>query len=462
MIERDKSFFTLVDDPKFFEFNNINLIKYFYDEYENQKLFNLEPVYRKDLINKNRWLSLVKYLSPVGFTKALIFMIKVRKSKKEKVLFYGSSDNRHVNVSGVIYDLYNYNIIRTLSREKVIIFQNKRDTSQKVYPTDLCLMDFAIPQIFLLMILLLFRFNKLRKFASQINKKYSDLGFTNKKIIWLTIFFWAKYYVYTKVLSFIKVKSVLSICHYSKHPFNLACKRNSIPNVELMHGHVMKSHTKYNIPNLPPQFYLPMRTLLPDKFGAYGNYWKENLIYGKLFDEKQIELIGYYLLADPLKKKNKINGKVTILITTQAFVQKEILEYVKFLKDKLSSKNVKIIIKPHPAEDPNEYIKIKDDNLVYVSTDDIYQLLNMSDVHIGVYSTVLFEAIRYNVINYVLYTEKFSHFCDEIIQSRVALKLKTEEIPSFENPQEHNTEYYFAEYNERLLKRIVFDYESVN
>jgi hypothetical protein len=449
------NFFSIVDDPNSFVFHHANMVKIFYDEYTTILKKKTEPVYRKDLRNKYSLQALIRYLSPARLFKAWSFILKESRQPDGKVFWYGLTD-RYVTVENEVYDVYNYNILKTLGRENVICMQDTRDKQSKKYLPDIYLEDFALPVFFLQVYLTVIWNRKINRFAKNLVQKYPKLGFSSKQVKRIVVKFWAKYFLFRSILKKLKSKSVVNLCHYSKHSFNLACRHLGIPNLELMHGHIMRTHPYYNIPNLPPGFFLPMRELLPDTIGVYGQYWKDNLIEGKQFSCEQVKVAGYYLHNGGIHK-SKQDERTTILITTQPYVQKEIIEYVSFLKSHLNASTTKVIIKPHPAEDISNYLAIQDSQLVYVITGDVYTLLQTADIHISVFSTVLFEAIRYDLANYVLFVNRFARECNDIIDSGVAERLNLDEIPALNPVISKNARYYFDDFDIQRFHDMIIE-----
>ncbi len=438
------NFFSIVDDPNSFVFNCENLVKLFYDEYTTLLKKKTEPVYRKDLRNKYNVQALIRYLSPVRMIKAWSFLLRESRLTDRKIFWYGLTD-RYVTVHNEVYDVYNFNIVKTLGRDEVVCMQDTSDKHKKSFMPDFYLEDFVLPLLIIQVYLTIFEYSSRKRFGKGLINKYPELGFTQKQINRILVKFWAKYFLFRFILKKLKVKSAISLCHYSKHPFNLACRQLGISNLELMHGHIMRTHPYYNIPNLRPEFTLPMRELLPDTIGVYGQYWRETLIEGKQFSSEQIKIVGYFLHTNELNRPS-LDERTTFLITTQPHVQKEIIEYVSFLKDKLDAKTTRVIIKPHPAEDIRNYLTLLDGQLVTVSTTDVYSLLPISDVHISVFSTVLFEAVRYRICNYVLFVDRFARECNDVVNSGVARVLYSDQIPVLYKKMEINQKYYFDDF----------------
>jgi hypothetical protein len=141
------------------------------------------------------------------------------------------------------------------------------------------------------------------------------------------------------------------------------------------------------------------------------------------------------------------------LITSQWTVVQELETYIKFLKENLDRNLYQIIIKLHPNEDPGNYESIIEPGFVSKTLDDIYQLLGSADIHIGVYSSVLYEAIRYQVANYVLMVEQYDELCRPIIENGIALPLRNDQIPDRHQIPSVPSEYFFAEY----IPAVLFD-----
>jgi len=450
-------FFNLVVDPDIFIFRHVNLVKAFYDEYTSILRRKLEPVYREDLRRKYSLKSIIKYISPSRLSHGIIFLFKKGKTSSKSTIWYGLSD-RYVEENGKYEDVYNYDVMLTLPFENVIRLQDSRDKVPKIYPADLYFEDFAIPLGLIQIFLYGFWFKSLKRFTENVYQIFRNKDFTKRQIFRITLKFWGKYYLYKLILRKLQVNQAISLCHYSKHSFNLACHQLGIPNVELMHGHIMRTHPYYNIPNLPVEFENPIRQLIPDFLGVYGEYWRNNLLAGKQFAANQIKVVGYYLHTGKASINEKLQTPKRILITTQPHVQKEILEYVKYLQNQLDPKLFHVIIKPHPAEDYAKYLALQDGRLVSISTTDVYHLLPVSDIHISVFSTVLFEAVRYGLCNYVLFVDRFARECMDVVNSGVAKALYPDQIPVMYDKTHINPKYYFDDFHpDRILNLIQFN-----
>ena len=73
-----------------------------------------------------------------------------------------------------------------------------------------------------------------------------------------------------------------------------------------------------------------------------------------------------------------------------------------------------IVVKPHPKEDLkyyNKYNNLRNIKVTQISTE---ILLSKADIHITMYSTTAFDALRYGLSTYFIYNENQFDYIDEI------------------------------------------------
>jgi hypothetical protein len=81
-----------------------------------------------------------------------------------------------------------------------------------------------------------------------------------------------------------------------------------------------------------------------------------------------------------------------------------------------------------------------------------YRLLPHVDIHISLYSTLLYEAVRYNVANYVLLVDGAPMICHRIIESGVAYPLELHQLPEIDaRLDEQDAKRYFADFRPSVL-----------
>lgn len=264
------------------------------------------------------------------------------------------------------------------------------------------------------------------------------------------------WYLFLKQNNF---KKIIFICHYHNEGLIWAAKELNIEIIELQHGIISNADIFYDFPIIFSK--IRSRALMPDKILTFGQYWKEILIKGNVYTSSEIDIIGDYVFQENqlklenekyisnLKKSNKI-----ILITTQTFMHKYFLQYLRFLNEQIAENKLDyfVLVKNHPAEQKEDYNEI--DKLQHVDfiQDNVYSLMHLTDFHISIYSTTLFEALKANVNNFCLDYEEFSDYTNQIIESGVAAKLDTNELPyNIDNKNKKSTEFYSEAIYDNLL-----------
>ena len=445
-------FFTVFKNPQDFDFCGLNTAKYFYDLLVTKDA--LESVNSSNMKNPNPHVFLNK---PMLVITGIFQLIRLLLSSRHQTIFFGN-DNRITKDGNACYDLYNYQIIQTFGVKKVLVLQDRHDAARgKLFPPGLVIDDLT-PFLFLFeKVLALCLRKEVKDFENALAKKIEQIGYSRKIIRVKLIKFYARYLFYDFFLKAIKPNTAILTCHYSKHAFIAACRKLAIPTIELQHGLIHRESKSIYSPNLSKAFIEPFRLhLLPNYLAVYGEYWKEVVTEGKLFPSDAVILIGFYLKTKEIKGKAQKSAKETILFSTQHTVQTQIVEYIKFLSNSLDPETWRIIIKPHPAEIDSAYQNLSIPGFIEVSHKGIDHLLQKADIHIGVYSTVVYEAIRYNVNNYCLYVDTVRAHCDEIIASGVAKRLDQGVLPSLDSKDSNmlNPKYFFDDFHPEVLSGI--------
>lgn len=445
-----ESFFSIVDDPNVFQFKQLNFSKYFYDKYLLKKNFQNKQNYSP---NKITFKSLL--LSPFFLLSGIfnLAILAFNKKNKGKYFFVGSGA-RSVKQNNEEFDIYNFNIINYLGKENVINIQNPRTGNKYKYQADLYILDFFPILGILFLGIKLFYFKEIKQFAENLNLKYPNLGFSKSEISNAVSITYSQYLFNLFILRLLKPKSIIMICHYAYHGLICASKKEKIKTIELMHGLILNGHKHYCINDFKESFRSAFDFMLPDFIYVYGQYWKDILISSKEFAKSKIEIIGYYL-RQPHDSKlitKKSTEKTRILITSQTTIQKEMIDYIHFLKKNLDPNRWEVIIKPHPKEDHTKYFKLLEENFISINMNDIYSLLQNSNIHISGYSTVLYEAVLFNVINYTLVIKGYEHYSEEISNSGVAKKLFPDKLPETKSQKRiYDKNYFFAEFDGKIL-----------
>lgn len=438
------AFFRIVDDPSVFQFGKHNLFKVFYVQFFFSKQLS-GPTWQAATPRGVRWA--LGRLLALGKALAAVVRLSVRRGRASRVVFYSAS-GRHSVVNDATYDLYNACIVEEHGREHFVIIEDTDDGVAKTYKPDLCLDGFSLIFVALRVLVKVVWRRRLDVYARRLVNRYPTLGFTHAGVVNTVAGFQAQSLVYRLLLGLLAPERVLLICHYGREPFIAAGKHHRLPVIELMHGSITGVDTFYHFP--PTYQPLFAQSLFPDRTAVYGEYWRQIILQGNMFPAEAVQIVGYYLKT-PERAPKTARDRTVILITGQPPVQDELCAYIAFLKSRLAPARWQIIIKPHPRENVTAYIPLLEPGFIVLSHESVYQLLTQADIHIGVYSSVLYEAIRYDVCNYVLYVQRVAEHCDEVIRSGVALRLQPDQLPDPNAKPQVLSRHYLDDYNPSVL-----------
>ena len=118
---------------------------------------------------------------------------------------------------------------------------------------------------------------------------------------------------------------------------------------------------------------------------------------------------GYIFLDNKLveyqDKLTTNKKKSQILIVSQGTLNKELRKFAKDLADLLQpDDDFQIIYKKHPYEKEADYSDLQHPNITVVGTNDkdIYFYLSNAMCQVGVYSTVLYEGLRFGIPTFII------------------------------------------------------------
>ena len=414
--------------------------KYFYSNFTDFKIFNgLEFNYFKITLEglKVNYIKKGKFSTPI-FNSDLNFRIFLSFYKLKNILngnhkkfcnhlkianqFKNSEyliidPGRFVkNIDGNLIPIYFHNIYYSLKNKNSIFFISENevdgyDNFDDVYN------NFTMQRS------LNHRFsNELRKELKEVFKNIKDYShfnildlenikcafqkFYNEAIFWLNI------------LETLKPKEIFFMCHYHKEGLIYSAKKLGIKIIEYQHGLIAKSDVFYNFPTEIKE--IKKDCLFPNEIRTYGKYWSNVLLNGNFLNKEKIKVVKYFFnLQIYISKKDKkdlksfVNNRKIILVTTQTYLSENFIIYIDSLVEVLD-KEYCIVIKPHPNEKIkfyNKYLKNSDVLISNVSTE---FLLNIANLHITIYSSTAFDALRYNISTFFIYCENQIDYIKEI------------------------------------------------
>lgn len=254
-------------------------------------------------------------------------------------------------------------------------------------------------------------------------------------------FFFDGVILYSSILDrFPSLKLIVMVQHYHNESLIFAAKQRGIPVIELQHGIISTKDIFYVFPKSVSG--ILHRALFPDEIFVFGNHWKEILLEGNEFDAEHIHVVGDFILRPLAIENNLYQEEIRkfkqdfhlILISTQTFMDSFYIPYIINISKLLSEQHTdwKIIVKIHPNENKKTYTDqlYLYSNVLITDYSNLDFLFSISDVHISVYSTTLFEALKYNHIkNLTLECEISNDYREEIINNKIAYPIKINDDP---------------------------------
>lgn len=229
------------------------------------------------------------------------------------------------------------------------------------------------------------------------------------------------YYAYEKfyklILKRTHPKTVILQCHYSTILFPLyrIAKKLSVPVIELQHGTVA-NHLAYLYHEISER-----GKDLPDYLFTYGHFWEEQM---HLPEGMQTITVGNPFL-EAMKENNKdgISDEKTIVFYSGSFSSdgKELEKLAVRFCEKYADEGYKIYFKFHPGEAVSwkeNYKLLRECKEIHIVEPemDVYRLFAMARHHICVHSTVIYEAVNFNVRRYVYSMEGMAEATAEVQQ----------------------------------------------
>ncbi len=222
------------------------------------------------------------------------------------------------------------------------------------------------------------------------------------------------------VAGLFKIKGIKTFtCHhehsYHHRSFVRGAKRAGVKTIGFQHGTIHLAHIHYMY-NVNDKMYDP----IPEHMITWGEHWRDILINHSIYKESNTHSLGQirtdiipHLLETKVNIKPPINqSKMTVVLASQpgqigvANRKKVGHDFLKLSKE---YEQLNFVIKPHPREfDANEYYSEIANDLgttnYQISKDDLYLVLNISDLVITFNSTVASEAVYFKkpvvILNY--------------------------------------------------------------
>ena len=278
-----------------------------------------------------------------------------------------------------------------------------------------------------------------REIAHVFNLKPENLNF--EKILKDNLLFVieSKKY-YRKIIDKIKPKLIIEVNHYQNTiiSVNEIAKERGIKTVELQHGTMGKYfipynfHKKQNLPGFPEEIWL------------FGAFWKNYSSFP--INNESLKEVGFpYLerMYDKFISSIKPNNKKIILFLSQWNIGNALSSIAVRLNKLINKQEYEIYFKMHPAEEniyKQKYANLIESDITLISSNNknMYYYFNIASYQVGVYSTALFEGLRYGLKTFIFKT--YGHEQMEKIYKNGYAKLFENEIQLFKYLDERHDE----------------------
>ncbi len=177
-----------------------------------------------------------------------------------------------------------------------------------------------------------------------------------------------------------------------------ACKRQAVPVVELQHGVIDPYHVGYSFPG-------PSRRkwMFPDYLLVYGSFWRDAVEY-PIPDERVLP-VGYPFIESQQPTSEGAVEREQIVFVSQGTIGEQLSQFAAELADEPGFET-DIVYKLHPAEVaryPESYpwLAAADVEVADGSDQSLYELFEASTAQVGVYSTAVYEGLRFGLRTYL-------------------------------------------------------------
>ena len=213
-----------------------------------------------------------------------------------------------------------------------------------------------------------------------------------------------------------KVRLVILVTHYdmAKMLVTSIARSLGIYVVELQHGTMGKYHIAYNFDHQ-----MKLDTL-PDEIFTLGKYWNDTTRISR--NDVKLTPVGMPYFEQKIRqlKRPSKHKKIKILILSQEAIGNRFCAIAVDLFKMLDPHKYEIMYKLHPKEYDNWRItysnEFKASRIQVYDRVDLFQLLNESDIHIGVYSTAVMESLVFGK-TLILFESYGVHYFTDLIES---------------------------------------------
>jgi len=458
--DHNKLFFERCEDVSIFTYGEFNFVK----TIQHALVYSNSNFKNKLLKNYFHWpklLLMYRY-------KAKFLLSKIRGERQDKIIlnsivFIDNGRERYDERNSAVSMYYTkfYNLLER-NQFSVLLKKNVDLLPMKDYDLAKLKTNFKPPLLS----------QKSKEILTAIKKVQLKIQksrrFTKSETVFINHFFhlfFQDFLFYDFILSNNSVKTLVFDNHYHNEGLIAAFKAHNVNCIEIQHGLLTNNDLYY----VYPKFVLPIaqKAFFADKIIVYGEYWKQKLLNGSEYSEKQIEVIGDYTYSKPTLNDNPTKRDI-IFVGTQKFMGVFYVEYLKKMAEVVLNNHPEwiIYVKLHPSEPDKKQYEVlnKFANIKIIGNEtDLMEILKISKIQISYYSTTLFDAIGLGVVNFSIQNHSnYSDYCLEMLEGGIALPLQVDEDPIakfLENASVSQVErdFIYADFNESRFRELVLN-----
>lgn len=222
--------------------------------------------------------------------------------------------------------------------------------------------------------------------------------------------------------------AIVLVNHYStfKMVITAAAKSLGIRVIELQHGSMGRYHIAYNFGHN-----LKLSTL-PDEILTFGKFWNDTTRITR--NGVRLTAVGYPHFEEKIRRYQGMahKGKTKLLFLSQETIGHLLGQVALEVWRQLDSEKYEVIYKLHPREFatwrstyPNDFVA---SGIEVLGDVDLYELLALTDIHVGVYSTTVIESLGFSKKLILFEAYGVHYFCDLIKIGRAVLASSAADI----------------------------------
>jgi len=205
--------------------------------------------------------------------------------------------------------------------------------------------------------------------------------------------------LYRRFLSRVDPELVVLVVSYAgREPFIEACQEQGVPVVELQHGIVDEYQYGYSYPDWRT------KETFPDHLFTFGEFWNRQAEFP--IPDDQVHAVGYPHLERSVEHYADVPRRDQVTFVSTGEVGRELSKMAVEVADSPAS-DWSVVYKLHPGEADrwrSEYPWLVDADVDVVdhSGRPLHRLFAESRAQVGVYSTALYEGLRFGAETYLV------------------------------------------------------------